>query len=176
MSEPPAKAIDKVANNIPNFQIETNDNEESKEELEEEISAVIHLEDLPGAAGDVAQPPESEPPARKKKATPLPLKKTIIVCIILFTESFTGNSLFPQIGFMIKDFNLTSNDKLLGFYAGALASSFYLAQFICSFFWGRMSDRFGRKPILLIGMPPSLRSLSSFRANMNNVAPFSSYS
>lgn len=39
----------------------------------------------------------------------------------------------------------------LRYYVGFIASVYYVAQFISSFFWGRMSDRFGRRPILLFG-------------------------
>lgn len=35
---------------------------------------------------------------------------------------------------------------------GALVGIFSLAQFICSPLWGKMSDRVGRKPVLLIGL------------------------
>lgn len=33
-----------------------------------------------------------------------------------------------------------------------LASSFFFAQFCTSIFWGHMSDRYGRRPILLLGL------------------------
>lgn len=39
----------------------------------------------------------------------------------------------------------------MGLYVGVIASSFALAQFATNFFWGWLSDRVGRKPIILIG-------------------------
>jgi MFS family permease len=39
----------------------------------------------------------------------------------------------------------------VGLYVGTIASSFALAQFATNFFWGWLSDRIGRKPVILIG-------------------------
>ena len=39
----------------------------------------------------------------------------------------------------------------VGLYVGTIASSFALAQFATNFFWGWLSDRIGRKPVVLIG-------------------------
>jgi len=39
----------------------------------------------------------------------------------------------------------------IGLYVGLIASSFALAQFATNFFWGWLSDRIGRKPVVLIG-------------------------
>jgi MFS family permease len=76
------------------------------------------------------------------------------------------NVLFPFLVFMIEDFGHTG--KELGYYAGGdlkapntseitilrtggLAASFCAAQFVSSVFWGRFSDKFGRKLALLLG-------------------------
>ncbi len=42
-----------------------------------------------------------------------------------------------------------------GFVVGVLVSSFAIAQLIASPFWGRFSDRYGRRPALLIGLTAS---------------------
>ena len=39
----------------------------------------------------------------------------------------------------------------VGLYVGIIASSFALAQFATNFFWGLLSDRIGRKPVILMG-------------------------
>ncbi|CAH1762330.1 3451_t:CDS:2 [Entrophospora sp. SA101] len=53
---------------------------------------------------------------------------------------------------MVRDFGVSDDDKEIGFYAGLIASSFFFAQFCFSIFWGHMSDKFGRRPILLFGL------------------------
>src|SRR5918998_5889327 len=42
-----------------------------------------------------------------------------------------------------------------GLVVGLLISSFAIAQLIASPFWGRLSDRYGRRPALLIGLTAS---------------------
>lgn len=37
-----------------------------------------------------------------------------------------------------------------GLYVGLIASSFALAQFTTNFFWGWLSDRIGRKPVIML--------------------------
>ncbi|SLM33515.1 mfs general substrate transporter [Lasallia pustulata] len=39
----------------------------------------------------------------------------------------------------------------VGLYVGIIASSFALAQFATNFFWGLLSDRIGRRPVILMG-------------------------
>lgn len=53
---------------------------------------------------------------------------------------------FPLLPFYAKHFN--ASDTTIGL----LASSFAIAQFLFSPIWGRLSDRFGRKPIIAIAL------------------------
>ncbi|KAJ3313287.1 hypothetical protein HDV04_002271 [Boothiomyces sp. JEL0838] len=58
---------------------------------------------------------------------------------------------FPFIYFMVRDFNQVPL-KDIGFYVGLIAASFSFSQFISSMLWGVLSDKYGRRPILLIGL------------------------
>ncbi|KAI9595659.1 major facilitator superfamily domain-containing protein [Syncephalis fuscata] len=44
------------------------------------------------------------------------------------------------------------NETQIGYYYGYLLSAFSIAQFISVILWGYLSDRFGRRPLLLTGM------------------------
>ena len=59
------------------------------------------------------------------------------------------NCLWPFVPQMIRDFQFDENSN--GFWCGVLASSYFLAQLISSFPWGVISDRIGRRPVLLYG-------------------------
>jgi MFS family permease len=60
--------------------------------------------------------------------------------------------IFPYIYFMISDFHLTKDDNAISFYAGMVTSAFTFAEFSTGYLWGRLSDRIGRKPVLLTGL------------------------
>jgi MFS family permease len=61
-------------------------------------------------------------------------------------------SIFPYSSDMIKYFNVTADDNEILFYAGLVTSAFTFAEFATGLFWGRMSDKIGRKPVLLFGL------------------------
>ncbi|KAG2185948.1 hypothetical protein INT43_002386 [Umbelopsis isabellina] len=53
---------------------------------------------------------------------------------------------------MIRDFHLSDNPDDVGYYLGWMASSFCIAQFCTTIFWGSFSDKYGRRPIILMGL------------------------
>lgn len=61
-------------------------------------------------------------------------------------------SIFPYVYYMVSSFHVTDNEQTIAMYAGMVTSSFAFAEFSTGVFWGRLSDRFGRKPILLTGL------------------------
>lgn len=71
-------------------------------------------------------------------------------------------SIFPYIYFMIKSFNITSSEDQIGFYAGLVTSAFAFAEFSTGVFWGRLSDKIGRKPVLMTGLIGTLMSMLVF--------------
>ncbi|KAL8641747.1 MAG: hypothetical protein Q9228_001490 [Teloschistes exilis] len=71
-------------------------------------------------------------------------------------------SIFPYIYFMIKSFNITNNEDQIGFYAGLVTSAFAFAEFSTGVFWGRLSDKIGRKPVLMTGLIGTLMSMLVF--------------
>lgn len=47
---------------------------------------------------------------------------------------------------------MTEDPRKLGSYVGLIASSFSIAQFFTSLPWGWVSDKIGRRPVILFGM------------------------
>ena len=71
-------------------------------------------------------------------------------------------SIFPYIYYMIESFKITSDSNQIAIYAGMVTSSFALAEFSSSVIWGRISDRVGRKPVLLGGLAGTAISMIVF--------------
>lgn len=61
-------------------------------------------------------------------------------------------SIFPYVYYMVSSFHVTDNEKTIALYAGMVTSAFAFAEFSTSIVWGKLSDKFGRKPILLSGL------------------------
>jgi MFS family permease len=71
-------------------------------------------------------------------------------------------SIFPYIYYMIESFKITTDSNQIALYAGMVTSSFALAEFSTSVLWGRLSDRIGRKPVLLGGLAGTAISMIIF--------------
>ncbi|EPQ61255.1 MFS multidrug-resistance DHA1 sub-family [Gloeophyllum trabeum ATCC 11539] len=89
----------------------------------------------------------------KPAVTQLPWLQLSIVYWVQLSEPMTGYVLFPIINQMILEYGLTNGDeKEVGYYAGAIMSAFYVTETLFVFFWGRLSDRLGRRPVVLTGI------------------------
>ncbi|EOD45003.1 Tetracycline resistance protein TetA/multidrug resistance protein MdtG [Neofusicoccum parvum] len=82
--------------------------------------------------------------------SPLPKAQLAMLAVIALAEQTALNSISPYLPEMTTTFPGVTEDKV-GIYVGLIASSFALAQFGTNFFWGWLSDRIGRKPVVLTG-------------------------
>ncbi|RMD42555.1 hypothetical protein DV735_g2629, partial [Chaetothyriales sp. CBS 134920] len=81
---------------------------------------------------------------------PLPKKQMAILAVISLCEQTALNSISPYLPSMVASFPNAQPDKI-GVAVGTIASAFALAQLATNFFWGWLSDRIGRKPVILSG-------------------------
>lgn len=77
-------------------------------------------------------------------------------------EPIAFMSIFPYIYYMIEDFNITDDTNKIAVYAGMVTSAFTLAEFSTGVLWGRLSDKIGRKPVLLTGLIGTALSVLAF--------------
>ncbi|ETI25550.1 hypothetical protein G647_02323 [Cladophialophora carrionii CBS 160.54] len=71
-------------------------------------------------------------------------------------------SIFPYAYRMIESFNITQNESQISVYAGMLITAFAFAEFSTGMIWGRISDRVGRKPVLIMGLVGTALSMICF--------------
>jgi hypothetical protein len=83
-------------------------------------------------------------------SSPLPKKQLAMLAVIALAEQTALNSISPYLPEMASTFPEVDETKI-GLYVGTIASAFALAQFATNFFWSWLSDRIGRKPVLMIG-------------------------
>jgi MFS family permease len=105
------------------------------------------------------RPPSSSPTGHAREdshasshdhESPLPMRQLFVLAVIALSEQTAFNSIGPYLPQMAGSFPDVDPESV-GVYVGLIASAFALAQFGTNFFWGWLSDRIGRKPVVLIG-------------------------
>eukprot|EP01084_Bolivina_argentea_P084620 152963_1 len=95
----------------------------------------------------------------------LTTKKLFAVFFIQLNEAYQLSVLLPMVVFMCRDFGISS--KWLGVYTSILNASFGLCQFLVSYAWGYLSDIYGRRIILIIGIIGTLSAMILFGFSMS---------
>lgn len=86
----------------------------------------------------------------RHEETPLPKGQLAVLAVIALAEQTALNSISPYLPDMASTFPEVKEGQV-GMYVGLIASAFALAQFVTNFGWGWLSDRSGRKPVILLG-------------------------
>ncbi|KAI9932166.1 hypothetical protein ASPWEDRAFT_111172 [Aspergillus wentii DTO 134E9] len=81
-----------------------------------------------------------------------PIRQLFVLALVRICEPIAFMSIFPYVYHMVEEFHVTDNETKIALYAGMITSSFTFAEFSAGMFWGRMSDKIGRKPVLVMGL------------------------
>lgn len=82
---------------------------------------------------------------------PLPKLQIFLLSYTRIIEPIAFFSIFPYINSMIEQ--VGGKEKTdVGFYSGLIESLFSLTQMCVMIFWGRASDHYGRKPVLVFSL------------------------
>ncbi|KAK6127134.1 hypothetical protein DH2020_039125 [Rehmannia glutinosa] len=87
----------------------------------------------------------------KESNSGIPFKLFFYVWIVTLAAALPISSLFPFLYFMIRDFHIAKREEDISSYAGYVGSSFMCGRALTSLSWGVVSDKYGRKPIIMIG-------------------------
>jgi MFS family permease len=77
---------------------------------------------------------------------------------VRLAEPIALTSIFPYAWALVKKFQV-GDENDASFYAGLLISAFALAESLTGMHWGGLSDRMGRKPVLLMGCAGTMLSM-----------------
>ncbi|KAI1436083.1 major facilitator superfamily domain-containing protein [Xylaria sp. CBS 124048] len=93
---------------------------------------------------------------------PFPKQQMLVLAICRICEPIAFMGIFPYVYFMIEDFHVTEDTSRIAFFAGLVTSAFTLAEFSTGLMWGRLSDKIGRKPVILTGLAGTALSVLVF--------------
>jgi MFS family permease len=86
----------------------------------------------------------------------LPVAQLTILALCRLAEPMALTSVFPYLPEMIESFDVPPNE--VGKWAGIISAIFSIAQCCTAIPWGRASDRYGRKPMILLAMTCAMTS------------------
>ncbi|KAM0260787.1 hypothetical protein ACHAQJ_002553 [Trichoderma viride] len=85
-----------------------------------------------------------------KSKAKLPVQQLAILAVARFAEPLAYTSVWPYLPEMIRGFGVKRDE--VAKWAGVTSSVFSICQSITAVPWGKASDRFGRKPVLIYGL------------------------
>ncbi|KAF5310961.1 hypothetical protein D9619_007779 [Psilocybe cf. subviscida] len=99
----------------------------------------------------------------KRAPTPLPWFQLSIALFLQLAEPLTSQAIFPFVPQLIRDLGITNgNESQVGYYVGLMQSTFFLTQALTVLQWSRLSDRIGRKPVIMTGLAGLSMSMYCF--------------
>ncbi|KAL4778568.1 MFS general substrate transporter [Aspergillus varians] len=103
-----------------------------------------------GSSGEDSRHNQHDSPEDPKMQSPLPKKQMMVLALIALCEQTAFNSISPYLPDMASSFPDVKPD-MVGVYVGMIGTAFAVAQLVTNYFWGWLSDRVGRKPVILMG-------------------------
>ncbi|KAJ6802808.1 protein ZINC INDUCED FACILITATOR-LIKE 1-like isoform X2 [Iris pallida] len=114
---------------------------EEEKQLQQPLLRKVYHDNCPGCKLD-----------RKKDSNPgYPYKEFFYLWLVALCNGLPITSLFPFLYFMIRDLHVAKRVEDIGFCAGFVGASYMFGRALTSVLWGIVADRYGRKPVMVIG-------------------------
>jgi MFS family permease len=89
--------------------------------------------------------------------TPLPKLPCLCIALLQVSECVAFASILPWVQDAIYKFGIAHDKASIGYYAGFIEATMFLTEAMCVLQWARLSDKLGRRPILVRIVPLRLR-------------------
>ncbi|CAE6442044.1 unnamed protein product [Rhizoctonia solani] len=87
------------------------------------------------------------------KITPLPMRQLSILLLMQLSEPIAYSVIYPFVARLVNETGITGGDgSKIGYYTGMIESIFFLTESVFTLQYGRISDRIGRRPVLMFGL------------------------
>ncbi|KAG4959981.1 hypothetical protein JHK87_036614 [Glycine soja] len=116
----------------------------AEENIRQPLLEKKYYEDCPGCKVDQAK--------ELSKGQGVSIRNLLIIWMVVLCSALPISSLFPFLYFMVRDFNIAKTEADISSYAGYVGSSYMLGRCLTSVLWGIVADRYGRKPVIVIGI------------------------
>src|ERR1051325_11225521 len=104
----------------------------------------------------VLRPQRSEGTKYNQRLMASQFKRLMVLIAVATIDMIGGAMVFPLLPFYALKFHASATT------VGMIIASFFIAQLISAPLWGRVSDRYGRRPALLIGLSASTAAFFVF--------------
>ncbi|MED6338075.1 MAG: MFS transporter, partial [Candidatus Thermoplasmatota archaeon] len=75
-----------------------------------------------------------------------------VLFLVTMIDMIGFGIVIPFLTYLVEDLAAADGITEVGLWVGLLMTSYSAAQFLFSPFWGSISDRIGRRPVLMIGL------------------------
>ncbi|KAG8693332.1 hypothetical protein FRC09_010578 [Ceratobasidium sp. 395] len=120
------------------------------------------LASTPTGASTVVGSPAASIKLPAPAPTPLPMAKFSVLLVLSSITPLAFELVYPFVNAMVVDIGITNDPEQVGFYSGLVESVFSVTGFIMILPCGYLSDTFGRKPVILLGMAGLVVSMVLF--------------
>ncbi|EIM87730.1 MFS general substrate transporter [Stereum hirsutum FP-91666 SS1] len=100
--------------------------------------------------------------SKSRNSSSLPREFWLIV-LIMWVEPLCATVIYPFINAFVRESGITGEDNAkTGYFAGIIESMFFIGEVSSVIVWARLSDAYGRRPTLLLGLLGLSLSILSF--------------
>jgi len=92
------------------------------------------------------EPNSSEPVI----VTPLPRMRMIMISFVIMSDAFGYSVMTPFLPFLVRDLKIARTEQQIGYFVGLLVSAVSFAQLFSGVTWGKISDKYGRRPVIIV--------------------------